>query len=247
VVILAVLGIVLNVWVPFLFQIRGEKNTYCDIVREYSGIYFKITIAYIILTMLIPILIICVCNTLIIYFVFRANKKRQTLTNNKPIASPKKSYGMSENINLMSTMEMGSTAALDYTALNRNNKMTKSAKNRKSCPADSNKITRMLILMSFSYAILNLPYFVSWCLFFYQMGIKNNQSVIIKYHLFSLINLCEIFYVLNYGVHFFIYCASGKKFRELLRSAFTFNQQNQNKLRLSSTPSEMINANKIIK
>lgn len=87
--------------------------------------------------------------------------------------------------------------------------------------SDSNhKITRMLLLMSFSYAVLNLPYFISWCMFFYHIGFQSASNTL-KYYLFSAINLSEIFYVLNYGVHFFIYCASGKKFRQLLRSAFT--------------------------
>lgn len=85
----------------------------------------------------------------------------------------------------------------------------------------NNKITRMLLLMSFSYAVLNLPYFISWCMFFYHIGFQRASNTL-KYYLFSAINLSEIFYVLNYGVHFFIYCASGKKFRHLLRSAFTF-------------------------
>lgn len=92
--------------------------------------------------------------------------------------------------------------------------------------SDSNhKITRMLLLMSFSYAVLNLPYFISWCMFFYHIGFQSASNTL-KYYLFSAINLSEIFYVLNYGVHFFIYCASGKKFRQLLRSAFTFKQTN---------------------
>lgn len=88
--------------------------------------------------------------------------------------------------------------------------------------SDTNhKITRMLLLMSFSYAILNLPYFISWCLFFYRIGFRaSSMTQADKYNLFTAINLSEIFYVLNYGVHFFIYCASGKKFREQLRSAF---------------------------
>lgn len=84
----------------------------------------------------------------------------------------------------------------------------------------NHKITRMLLLMSFSYAILNLPYFISWCIFFYRVSVNPKLTRATKYYVFSAINLCEIFYVLNYGVHFFIYCASGKKFREQLRSAF---------------------------
>lgn len=97
------------------------------------------------------------------------------------------------------------------------------AASSKSSSDSNNKITRMLLLMSFSYAVLNLPYFISWCMFFYHIGFQSASNTL-KYYLFSAINLSEIFYVLNYGVHFFIYCASGKKFRQLLRSAFASKQ-----------------------
>jgi hypothetical protein len=55
------------------------------------------------------------------------------------------------------------------------------------------------------YAVLNLPYFISWCVFFYKLGVMKYDDQVTKTWLFTVIQLCEIFYVLNYGVHFFIY------------------------------------------
>lgn len=81
----------------------------------------------------------------------------------------------------------------------------------------SNRITRILILMSFSYVILNLPYFFSWCYFFYQIAIRKNLKGLLKYKIFSVLNICEIFYVMNFAVNFFIYCLTGKKFRNQLK------------------------------
>ena len=37
-----------------------------------------------------------------------------------------------------------------------------------SSKVNESKVTRMLIIMSLSYAILNLPYFITWCTFFFQ-------------------------------------------------------------------------------
>ncbi len=75
--------------------------------------------------------------------------------------------------------------------------------------------------MSLSYALLNLPYFISWFVFFYHMAFLRAELTSERRHnLFAFSNLTEIFYVLNYGVHFFIYAASGQKFRDQLRDAF---------------------------
>lgn len=77
---LCVLGFVLNIWVPFVFKII-EKYSYCDIQRSYRNHYFIITISYITLIMFIPIVVIFVCNTLIIYYVLKASKLRLGMMN----------------------------------------------------------------------------------------------------------------------------------------------------------------------
>jgi hypothetical protein len=97
--------------------------------------------------------------------------------------------------------------------------LTKPSHMKKS--SESNKITRMLLLMSLSYAILNLPYFISWSIFFYNMAFQSLTKAQ-RFYLFSALNICEIFYILNYAIHFFIYCASGKRFRTQLRDSFNF-------------------------
>ena len=85
--IIVCIGAVLNVWVPFLFSPRDLKLNehltiqYCDIEKQYSVFYFRITIAYIVLTMLIPIIVIFLCNTIVIINIVKANKKRQSMSN----------------------------------------------------------------------------------------------------------------------------------------------------------------------
>lgn len=77
---LCTLGLVLNIWVPFLFKI-DVQHSYCDIQRTYSSHYFIITIFYIALIMFLPIVVIFVCNTLIIYYVLKASKLRLGMMN----------------------------------------------------------------------------------------------------------------------------------------------------------------------
>ena len=86
--------------------------------------------------------------------------------------------------------------------------------------------------MSLSFAILNLPYFVAWSMFFYNEAFKQidkekdfelNGYVHSKYF-FGFINIAEIIYVLNYGIHFFIYIATAKQFKKQLRVSFCLSE-----------------------
>lgn len=216
--LIVLIGLIINIWVPFLFNPIADNHdpniTYCDIKKQFSRAYFFLTVFYVFLTMLLPILVIFFCNTLLIIYVYNAGKKRENLINFN-ITKRKKSTEMCCKTMLVARIEPNKKNALTLLK-------TQSLKCLNSIK-ESNRITRMLMLMSFSYAILNLPYFISWCIFFYQMAIKHNYDYIVKYRLFSAINICEIFYVLNYGIHFFIYCASGKKFRQQLKSAVSKN------------------------
>jgi hypothetical protein len=268
--IVLVVGVILNGWVPFTFETIDHSNhvKYCDVAKDYSRVYFHVTISYIALTMLIPIVVIFVCNSFIMLFIVKASQQRAKMShaditkkgqpnrvtirlnnnnnpnnsmsninnnNNNNNTNKNSSQALVEQENLMTTentnrrvmsfvstklitssskSSSASLAALTSTQVVKNN--------RRAAPSnDSNKITRMLLLMSFSYAVLNLPYFISWCIFFYKLGIRHERDVITKNYLFAAIQFSEVFYVLNYGVHFFIYCFSGQRFRTLLKSAFT--------------------------
>lgn len=203
---IVLIGLVINIWVPFLFNPIADNYdssvTYCDIKKQFSKAYFYLTVFYVFLTMLLPIVVIFVCNTIIMVYVLQARKKRENLTN----------FNVTKEKKCKKKLKRKTISSLKRQSL----KCLISIR-------ESNRVTRMLILMSFSFAFLNLPYFISWSLFFYQMAIRQNYNFIVKYQLFSAINISEIFYVLNYGVHFFIYCASGKKFRYQLKRALSLN------------------------
>ena len=93
----------------------------------------------------------------------------------------------------------------------------------------SNKITWTLLSMSSLFVILELPYFIAWFCFFCFNIYSPNESEnakssivysITKNHLIGFINLTELTYLLNFSIHFYIYCVSGKLFCNRLKRLF---------------------------
>lgn len=84
--------------------------------------------------------------------------------------------------------------------------------------SNSNKITTMLVLVSMSYAILNLPYLVTWFLFFNEFAVHENENdSVIQNYLFAAVQISEIFYILNFSLHFYFYCITSTKFIKQLK------------------------------
>jgi hypothetical protein len=246
---IAIVGIISNFWVPFLFKIQTQSHgnkQYCDIKKEYSKEYFQITIIYISLIMLIPIVAIFVGNSIIIFSIIKANLERKRTFRNLSISfvetsnhselkrnrAENRSFKNNTSIqsnrselknNRAETRSLKNNASIDSSQieLKNNRAETRSLKTNASTKSrkDSRKITKMMIFISLSYAILNLPYFITWCLFFYGMAFKKITSIS-KNYMFATIQISEIFYILNYGIHFYIYSASGQAFRKNVISMF---------------------------
>ena len=108
----------------------------------------------------------------------------------------------------------------------------------------SNKlVTKMLVIISVSYALLNLPYLITWSLFYkgkfiefksikslvnnfityliYKSDIiketTTNDEASVQNYLFAAVQICQMFYLLNYGLHFYFYCLSGSMFCNQLK------------------------------
>ena len=113
------------------------------------------------------------------------------------------------------------TEALDAVRLETSNNKVKSIVNLRILTKSSfkknysKKMTKTLLLVSFSYAFLNLPYIVAWYAYYNQITL--DIDITIKNNLFSKVQITELFNVLNYCIHFFLYCLSGSLFRFQLR------------------------------
>jgi hypothetical protein len=71
--------------------------------------------------------------------------------------------------------------------------------------------TIMLLSVSFSFLILNFPYMICWLFYFNRVALEDGIDLYFDY-----LQITEIFYVLNYGLKFYIFYATGSTFRKKL-------------------------------
>jgi len=139
----------LNLWPFLLFKLNeSEDNFYCDIADDLKLINYYINILYSVFVMIIPIIILFLLNILIIYKLTRANKKRQIITNSKAAAT---------SINQINKVDKPHSDIIRLEPLLANNNNLLDCKKKRK-PTDTKIV---LILVSISYALLNLPYLVT--------------------------------------------------------------------------------------
>ena len=173
--------------------------------------------------MLIPIFIIIISNSIIMYKTKRADLSREQISSRKKIVVEttnnnsikiKRVYSRKQNLcerNLK-------TAQIKPFYFNVNT-LTSQIKHKQN---DSSKLSQMLTLVSFFYAILNLPYFIAWSIFFIKIAIQK-QNDEIRDFMFALLQIFEILYILNYGLYFYINYASSSMFRVQLSFICEYN------------------------
>ena len=239
---IVVASLIFNGWVIFIFGLEKDgKETHCDVATNWPISYNTITTIYILITMLIPILIIFICNLLIILNLFNiipsCNKKRSdeiTLRKCLPAATVLETAMISTITNYNNTSKK--TVTYQLTVVSETSK--KSSKdvrlkpfylninqfiNKNTSKANSSKkITIILVLISFSYVFWNLPYLITWCLFYKNEFFDWNNKLASFNNLHSILKIVEIFYLLNYSLNFYIYCAAGSVFRNQLKYSCNF-------------------------
>ena len=182
--LLIALSFVFNIWVLFVFRIQNNKQNkkYCDISKDLEDEYFVITIVYTSFIMLIPILTVFICNILII---FKTNKA-DSLKNRTSIATSLNTRtvitGFLPTARVCTKSEVSFKLRPYYVTSRLGvNKIHRRIQN-------SNNLTQLLVLVSFSFAFLNIPYLVSWLLFFYEVSF-NKIDTFKKYyfHVFQII------------------------------------------------------------
>jgi hypothetical protein len=204
VLIIILISILFNIWVPFIFKINDE-NQMCDINPNFSSEYFYISLGFILLVLGIPMIIVLICNALIFTKIKKSEIKRKKLQlqirsikiNNKDIIltrSPK-----SPNLN-----QFLNTPRLSKISSNSNNQFDKTKNKSKS----SKKITIQLCLVSLSFFILYLPYLIGWFMNFYKIAFDSLSSVS-KNKIFDMLQIAEILYIFYYGIKFYILYFTG--------------------------------------
>ena len=245
-------AILSSLWIPMILHSKQlESNNYisqseCYIREGYSNIYFAITNTYIVIIMFIPMIVICACNSLTIYYLKKSSRSRKALseesnTFSRSQHSRKSQYSRKtqyfsinlENLNTKKTYN--EQIQVESTKTN----TILETKRRKNLRQET-KANIMLLVMSFSYVLLDLPYFISWvCLFYHGKNQQLNQELksIIDYSTFKnfligITHLTELLYLLNFSIHFYIYCISSKTYYTRLKKILICNSSNEVSLKL---------------
>ena len=138
-----IVSMTINIWALFSFKLKQVNGVQlCDIDTDLMDLYYFISLFYILLSMLVPMMIILVFNFLIINKTSEDDKKRKMLQSDSAI----------NRTNISSDYKTSRRNAI------RNSKILKNFKKLNK----SRKITFSLLLASFSYVLLNLPYFITW-------------------------------------------------------------------------------------
>ena len=218
VITITLVSLIINLWVPFIFEIQQvAKTTYCDVREGWSKLYFHITLVYICIIILIPILIIFTSNSIIIQSLYRSTQpKKLGIQVNKSIQVSKNKIESFKNSKrdsfiLKKNSNKSSKFKPYYLSMNQIiHRVTDKANNSK-------KLTKMLVLISFSYALLNLPYLITWCCYYYKEQFSKSHDIVQHNYVYAFVKISELFFVLNYSIYFYINLASGSVFRNQLR------------------------------
>jgi hypothetical protein len=187
-----------------MFEIKEDVNSkLCDVIKSKRNYYFHYAFIYILITMILPICLIFVCNYLIILKLNKEKKLRKQLciaSTRKVIQKPLKTVQNEDDKNKIIRVYKPFYLNIDH--------ITNKVKSRKN--KNTSRIIKRLVIISSIYVLLHLPYVIIWNLFFFQTK-KIDQDLKILFY--SILQIFEIFYILNYGIYFFINFASSAIFR----------------------------------
>lgn len=224
-------SLISNLWVVFSLDINEvfqsppqqqqpkTKIKYCGVKAGLDTTYYHATFVYICLVMLLPMVIIFISNSVIIHRL-TSKKKRLIVTQNfqKKRATSEKTTKPLPNVHVNkmtdSNLALISSGKIKPYYMNVNqviNKVTEKA----NCVT---KITKMLMLVSFTNALLNLPYFAMWAWNYEHvdnpMTTRHQSGPSLRMYIFKL---SELLYLTSFGISFYVYYASGTVFRRQVK------------------------------
>ncbi|XP_013384991.1 cysteinyl leukotriene receptor 2-like [Lingula anatina] len=101
------------------------------------------------------------------------------------------------------------------------------------------EMTIILLGLSTCFVMLNMPYFVTWCLHMYRTFPSRETDVDFRYSRGAL-HVTRTIYFFNYCVNFFLYSISGACFRKELRALFTYRRLQRRSSSLRSMRSSIL-------
>ncbi len=197
--VLLSVSLFLNAWSLFVFRLRRQnKIIYCDVKQELTQEYFQITLIYILFIILLPIAVIFICNSMIAYKIIKYTVK------------PNEEIQMED---------------LNGDFLTESDKYLRDSmpKNRNKSPCAVKQVVKDLFIISLFYSLFHLLYLINWLYFYYNeiftVGPEKDTNQNIAY---ANLKLSEIFYLVNFGINFYIYVTANPQFRKQLKKNSNF-------------------------
>ncbi len=216
-----------NLWVLVIFEVKSENNnSFCDIKKEWTNEYFQLTILYVIFVILIPIIIIFLFNTMTICKTFESSRMRRTKLQAKKVNTSR----LSLNTEKMSSITVAENTEIKSFMRTHNLKpyyvsTSETSKQSIAQLTSSNsvqKITAILMVISFSYCTLNIPYLCTWFVYFSEHRFGWYKTANATSYLLVYTRIAETIQILNYSLHLFYYCIAGSLFRKQLKNSGDF-------------------------
>ena len=198
-----IISFLLNSWSLLLFEIKFNYNSnyyyyYCDVKTNWINEYFQITFIYLILQMILPIIIIIISNSIIIYNLKKSEYETHKIEQMSILKQTKKMQLLLPcNIIPAKFKDFNKNTTNYFNVGQLINKITNKSNNTK-------KVNEILVFISFSYVLFNLPYLITWCIFYYGNYYINTNPIEIN-HIYTVLKISEIFYLLSYCINFYIY------------------------------------------
>jgi len=227
IILICIISVSINVWTPLAFHLRKNNNDqlYCDINRELKIEYLLFSSIYILIIVVIPSLIIFISNCMIIRK-FKQTKRSSIRKSVVTTSNPSQSL-LKANSKLTSFKDCNSIVRLNNNTNNvklkphywTKSQLIKNNAVRLNPHASSKRLTMSLLLISFSFVILNFPYLIMWSVFFYKIEIHGQTNETIDMNdLFMILQFTETFSMIHYGMKFFVFSFTGSLFRKMFKT-----------------------------
>ncbi len=197
VLIILVVAFVLNLWTFLVFEIKSDSDK-CSVNTKFKNEYIWINLIFCLVTILLPIVIIFILNIIIVCKLVIDHVKMKKLKRNRKIEKNPKIANQPSSIEIEQFELKPHYLTFDQII----HKKTKNLNHY------SKKITILMLIISFTFIALNLPYLITAILVY--------QNEFLKSQLVLALKITEIIYYLNYGIKFYIYLLCFVVFRSNL-------------------------------
>ncbi|RNA32072.1 thyrotropin-releasing hormone receptor-like [Brachionus plicatilis] len=207
IVLLALISHVLTSYSLFINGIRhveqhemGAQKFECDVLEKYKNIYDYIIFVYTLVGIMVPIFLVVFFNLFIVKILLVRKRKSLNMDRGGIVQLMPKSQSKMVHIELKNRAEMSLKSQAKCYMTKKNLYSEKVA-------------TVVLILFSVCFVVLNLPYILTWSLFYvpFKQGLLPQNDIYFRY---SFVLLTETLHLTNFSINVLLYSVANKRFRQ---------------------------------